>query len=54
MSLSEYEFENMKKWAEKVNMKNELFDHRYSKDLKRYMESMERCFETITSNEWIR
>ena len=54
MQLSEYEFEKIKKWAEKVNKKNELFDHRYTKLLKRYMESMERCFETITSNEWIR
>lgn len=54
MPLSDYELGKVQEWIQNINKNNDLFDDIHTKSFNRHMESIERCFETITSNEWIR
>ena len=53
-SMHGFELEKMQKWAENINKNMHLFDGIYSTRVKESMVNIERCFEAIISNEWVR
>lgn len=52
--MPKYLLENLKTWADKVNNNIDLFDGIYFDGVKAEMKDIERCFELITSNEWVK
>ena len=52
--MPKFMLENVKSWADKVNNNIDLFDGIYLDDIKAEMKDIERCFELITSNGWVK
>ncbi len=52
--MHDYELEKMQKWAEQINNNIHLFESREADNVKETMQKIERCFELITSNGWVK
>ena len=52
--IHNFELNKIKIWASEVNNHINLYRGFYRTQVKNAMETIERCFEEITSNEWVR
>ena len=53
--MHDFELEKMQKWAEQINNNINLFSGTSNMNsVKESMEKIERCFDAITSNGWVK